>query len=586
MRLTLSAARLVAIPTSLVLLCGCAIQRPPPTPPAWPAETWDEPAQWDLSKDGGSTAEFTPTPTPSGNGLRLQYVLNTGGGWIQLKKKIASRPDTNAPVTFMARAEGTGDLEVKFVDADGSTFGLKVPLQGQFTNWTRVTMYFRDLDYWWGGDENFGGLAEYHFAVSGTGSGVFQFAEIGVGSSNLPSSFERDPKHPGVSTAGIRFQVRSRPMLDPDADLPGLGFRQRRAAELTPEDPLVLEGLKQIQDVSSPERQLLPSMENNEAQTFNNMLVAMAFILKGERERAERILDFYARATVRDNADPTLQNFFLKGEARGFFQFVTLHPESNVPAYHNPNVSDRWMGDMAWMLFAYTYYEKQYGPDRYRELTGLLKDLLVSWYTDAADVPGGGYVRHGWRKGDTRLHEPFGHVEGNLDAYAVFTLCGETNLAAKVRKWLDATARGKDQPLDQYTWRVLAYDGKMGELLDIPDHDLRYRKTVTVGGRPVIGVYHSANTDVNNIWLDGVGHMACAYFAAGNRERGNFYANQLDALLIDCDIHGVHTRGLPYVLSREGGFDWVDVKKGFISVDAWYIFAKNRFNPMTLKQAP
>jgi hypothetical protein len=34
-------------------------------------------------------------------------------------------------------------------------------------------------------------------------------------------------------------------------------------------------------------------MENNEAQTFNNALVAMAFLVKGERDRAERILDFY-----------------------------------------------------------------------------------------------------------------------------------------------------------------------------------------------------------------------------------------------------------------------------------------------------
>jgi hypothetical protein len=30
----------------------------------------------------------------------------------------------------------------------------------------------------------------------------------------------------------------------------------------------------------------------------------------------------------------------------------------------------------------------------------------------------------------------------------------------------------------------------------------------------------------------------------------------------------------------------VDPKKGFVSVAAWYIFAKNRFNPMRLKQAP
>ncbi|HBW46664.1 TPA: hypothetical protein DEF17_01870, partial [bacterium] len=111
-------------------------------------------------------------------------------------------------------------------------------------------------------------------------------------------------------------------------------FRQRRDSELIPEDTGVLEWLKTIQDVSSPDKAGLPSMESNEFQTFNNALVAMAFILKGERERAERILDFYSSATDRNNRCLRLQNFFYKGQARGFYQYVLLNDEGDKLAYH------------------------------------------------------------------------------------------------------------------------------------------------------------------------------------------------------------------------------------------------------------
>ena len=75
-----------------------------------------------------------------------------------------------------------------------------------------------------------------------------------------------------------------------------------------------------------------------------------------------------------------------------------------------------------------------------------------------------------------------------------------------------------------------------------------------------------------------------AFYAVGEPERGHFYANQLDFLLRDIDIHGVRTRSLPYTLNRQGGYDWVDPAKGFVSTAAWYVFAKNRFNPLTLRR--
>lgn len=531
-------------------------------------ENWDDVSQWKAESDGKSTIDVKAVPASFDKGLGIEYSLQEEAhGWVQFNKKIEKIPPEDIPIVFFIKADATGDMEIKFIDSDGSNFGRKINMKDKYKDWTQIVIYKESVEYWWGGDSDYNGLSELSIAFSGKGKGKVVMDEIGFGTEGLAASF---------TPLG--------PRLDPDRELAGIGFRQRRDKKLIPEDPLILEWLKQIQDISSPDRQLLPSMEGNQAQTFNNALVAMAFILKDERKRAERILDFYSDATVEKNENPKLQNFYYKGEPRGFFQYVTLNPEGDLPAYHNPGNSDRWMGDIAWLLTAYKYYEKKYKSKRYKKITKLLKDLLISWYKD--DKSDGGYIQHGWRSGDTKLHEDYGHVEGNIDAYAVLKLCGEEEYAEKVRIWLDRSGGGNSAPLDNYTWRVLAYGKEASHLLDIPDYDLRYRKTMEVKGKKVAGLYHCADIGIDNIWLDGTGHIACAYMTCGDKQRGYFYANQLDAFIIDREINGVKTHAIPYTANETGGYEWVEFDKGFISVAAWYIFAKNGFNPLQLTQVP
>ena len=138
--------------------------------------------------------------------------------------------------------------------------------------------------------------------------------------------------------------------------------------------------------------------------------------------------------------------------------------------------------------------------------------------------------------------------------------------------------------MENSSWRVLAYGKEAAEVLDIPEHDLRFRKTLEVDGRKAAGFFDRPD-DVENIWLDGLGHMACAYYAVGNIERGNFYSNQMDAFLIERTVNGSRTRAFPYTANQKGGYDWVDVKRPHISAACWYIFAKNRFNPLLLRRS-
>ena len=374
---------------------------------------------------------------------------------------------------------------------------------------------------------------------------------------------------------------------------PGINFNPNSGNE-----ELVLKYLKDIQDNFSSDQYLVPAMEDNSGQTFNNALTAMAFILSGEKERAERILDFYAERTDTTNQILNNQNFFYNGEHRGFFQNVDLNNS------YYPFICDRWMGDNVWLLIAFKFYENKYSfssKPLYEFVTTCLKNLLLDFYIDD---PGGhgGFVRHGWRWGprnspspvnDYKLHEtdslgnPIGHEEGNIDAYAAFKLCGENEKAEKIKEWLDyrmSVLGNEGLPLDLFSWRSLAFcnEGYYYKLLvNVPENDPGFKKHITFNGKEVTGFFSFDNQSIQNIWLDGTGHMVCAFYSAGNIERGDFYSAQLDSFLINRIIGSSNSFAIPYTANKTGGYDWVDITKGFSSACAWYIFAKHGFNPFT-----
>jgi len=351
-------------------------------------------------------------------------------------------------------------------------------------------------------------------------------------------------------------------------------FVSRTAITEIPEDLLVLEYLKQLQGSSA----LLPSVEGeNIAQTFNNSLAVFAFILKGERKRAERILDLFSSATDTNNMDIRKQNFFYNGQARGFYQSCTI-----TSLRDESNHADRWIGDMAWLLLAYKFYEKEYNSKQYSVIITLLKNLLTSYYKTASV---GGYVQSGWRHGDTYLHEPNGHHEGNIDAYAALKYCGiGSDTMLNIKNWIENELinglNNQNLPLDLYTWRTLAFGNGYSYLLDIPEDDTRYRKELLFNGKKVVGLYSGPAATVNNIWMDGTAHIACGYTKYGNKQKGIFYSNRLSDLLITNIINGVSTKTLPYTANNTGDYSWVNPAKGFVSCAAWYIITKNKLNPL------
>ncbi|MFZ5941709.1 MAG: hypothetical protein ACOYXB_14135 [Bacteroidota bacterium] len=519
--------------------------------------SWDDHSLWGFSAGSGASGNADNYSGLNGDGISLSYTFPSGGGWVNLEKSLGAYSTADPIVFFIYSATDLNYLELKFTDSDGSVFGIKKALSNYYNGWTHICIYLDNTEYWWGGNTSFGTPSKFSVALSGTaeGSGAVILDETGIGKAGLPTTF--------LST------------IDPNALLPGTGFLQRRDEALTPPDPLVLEYLKVLQDESSPAGQLLPSLKGGtEAQTFNNSLGALAFIVSGERERAERILDFYQSATDSANTDLKKQNFFYNGEARGFYQQFILSTGRDGGS------ADRWIGDMAWLLIAAKNYEAAFSSDRYDYLITLIYDLFIAYYKPAVS---GGYIQSGWRKGDSYLHETSGHHEGNIDCYVVMKLCGDDYLANKIKTWVDSELSGRSSlPLDLYTWRVLAFgatDPSYPPLLNIPEYDFRYRKILNVNGEEVMGMFSNPDIEVNNFWNDGTGHISCAFQAFGDVQRGYFYANQMDKLLIEETVGTTLTRTVPYTLNHAGGYEWADTSAGFVSCAAWYLLAKNGCNP-------
>ncbi|HEX9972105.1 MAG TPA: T9SS type A sorting domain-containing protein [bacterium] len=517
--------------------------------------SWDRCSQWKFDRHNNSTIECASFVGIHGDGMCIKYHLSpnrSSPSWVRMIKDSLGVWSKNHPIVFLIKADAHDDIELKFVDEDGTVFLKRYPLENSYHEWNQIVVYLNDTKYAWGADSSFEKLGSFEIAFSGDSSGTVWIDEIGVGQPELQSG---------------RY-------LDPYREAVGYGFIPRRDFQVLAENSQVLEYFEVLQDSSSSDGWLLPNYDHAPlVSTFNNGLAAMAFIIKNQKERAERILDFYASATDSNNQDCTKQAFFCRGEARGFYQQMQITDYSR-----GSDTEDRWIGDMAWLLMAYKHYENKYERKaEYLHVVRLICDLLKSFFRDVGHCRG--YVQTGWQKGDAYF-DSTGHVEGNISCYAALKCCGEEKYAQKIKIWLLKKLQGNNLPLDNYTWRVLAFGEPAFCVLSIPEFDFRFRKKIVVANDSLFGFYPYPDSSVNNVWTEGIGHMACAQWHFGDRARAYFYANQFDYLFKTYDLYGKTITTLPYAANRSGEFAGIDTTIGSVSSSAWYVFAKNGFNPL------
>lgn len=124
-------------------------------------------AGWDMYADNTATEKLNCVAAKTGKALEIDYNFNSGG-WLAVRKQSPIDLSKFQGLRFTYRGEGSkNSLEVKFEDGDGSNFGYLVPTHSNPEGWTSVEVPFKELKYWWGGDQMLDlKKLVIHFAVS------------------------------------------------------------------------------------------------------------------------------------------------------------------------------------------------------------------------------------------------------------------------------------------------------------------------------------------------------------------------------------------------------------------------------------
>jgi len=340
--------------------------------------------------------------------------------------------------------------------------------------------------------------------------------------------------------------------------------------------------------------------------TYDQAVAAIAFVVKGERGRAEKVLN-----KMRDIQDP--QGFWL-----------------NSYWYNNGAGEEirKHVGPVVWMAMAAMAYEKQYNDTRYRPMA--LKAL--DWSLQYQQANGG--VAGGW-SGWSNSNEPWSSTEHNIDIYRVLQYYASVDsskaasynaAAAKVKSFLDTkvwdeshkrfTGGWKNDtglidpkiPLDVNPWGVLALgtsgthnygaslayvenaNGSPGTM-DNP----RYKQTLTYNdaGNTLTGYDFDwtdqvmpAHDDNGNqigstgadVWFEGSAFMSLAYYLQGNTAKADAINNEI---IKKQGTSGASLGGIPYSLKGTSNSYWVMAQQNCVSSTGWLILSLHRFNPFT-----
>lgn len=314
---------------------------------------------------------------------------------------------------------------------------------------------------------------------------------------------------------------------------------------------------------------LLESVENgNRVSLYDNALAAMVFMLKGDYKRAEKIFDFF---DARIHSE-------LKNGVGGFSQ---LRNKKGSPSSRR-----RWMGDNAWLLIALNNYKDKTGSTKY----DYLAKKISKWLKKLQDKDGG--LFSGYDSDDNLITNKV--TEGNIDVFNAVK--GYTSFHRKLLRFLEKNRWDSSEKsliswptnpkyfyaLDLHPWSYLMFENYPTNTLKAAKRFLTTQKTIN--GIEVTG--YCFDTDKDVVWLEGTCQMALAFGVAGMNEEKNFYLTEIEKTLIKSKNH-LNSSGFSYASNHGttyGGNElWsVAANKIAISSGAWYLFAKQNFNPFAV----
>lgn len=310
---------------------------------------------------------------------------------------------------------------------------------------------------------------------------------------------------------------------------------------------------------------LLESSEHtNFVSLYDNALAAIYFIHLGERERAERILDFFLSQTQNE----------LLAQPGGFFQFRNVEGQ---------NGNRKWLGDNAWLLLALNQYEEAYGSSKYGEMQA----QLSAWIRSLQDLDGG--LFGGTNEDGSTIPKV---TEGMITAFKAVQ--GYDHFHQRLLEYLHTNRWDNNEKvllswpenqayrlaLDVHTLGSAIFPELANDLLK-EAHRFKTVQALTLTGEPIEGYCFDEDKDV--VWLEGTAQMAVALKLAQRHAEADAILAQLDKAFIKSSSYP-GAQGLPYASNPGTGYEneplWAHADLApALSATLWYLFAKEGFNP-------
>lgn len=325
---------------------------------------------------------------------------------------------------------------------------------------------------------------------------------------------------------------------------------------------------------------LLPSQEGGRfCFTYDEAMAIFVFTLAGDYEKASKVLDFFA-----DKAG--------KGKFEGFQDMYLADLLSGS--------GPRAAGPNPWVLLSIEYYTESSGDRKYLPLASKIADWIIDIQREDGGVPGG-FNDNGdplrWAATEHNLN----CYSGLKRLYALTKKNSYRKASDRIREFIIKELwntyerrfyngyKDYNFATDVASWGVLSLGNEYADVLEVAMNRSRcthlYKEMkVKVDGFDFGGPYKDSHyPDLDSVWFEGTGQMVVAFQQAGREKDAAYFLRQLEKCLTPSQKYA-GAKGLPYASNpgtpAYGGWTMFSDKL-CVSSSAWYLFAKDRFNPYT-----
>jgi hypothetical protein len=353
----------------------------------------------------------------------------------------------------------------------------------------------------------------------------------------------------------------------------------------------------------------------NVAFTYDNALALLAFLAKGESERAGQIADALLYAQEHDR-------FYDDGRIRNAYQGGDLAlpsgwtPNDKVGTVRMPGwydeAKDTWLedgmqvgtytGNVAWAMLALLAYYEQAGGQEYLQAAQRMGDWVEIHCRDTRGRGGytGGYEE--WEPSPFKL--TYKATEHNIDLYAAFQ---RLYLLTGQDKWRDRADYARTFFLSmwdsqrQVFWTGTAADGvainktvipldiQAWALLALGDDGEAYRGALAYAEDHLsVGLGFDFNEDQDGVWYEGTAQMAAAYAFVGRAEDWRARVEFLETARSESGgIVAASKDGLTTGFYLADGQRWLYHRRVHVGATAWLVLAETQANPFWMgREAP